>query len=104
MDGEINLFFNCQMGRGRTTTGMVTACLISTILSMNVDAEDLVFDSTLGDALDRPFDTLDGPREDDVYLQGVLGYKLFCGVYSPGYRRIQNNSPACWGTFSWENR
>ncbi|CAO3589334.1 unnamed protein product [Absidia cylindrospora] len=29
---QTDLMFNCQMGRGRTTTGMVTACLLSMIL------------------------------------------------------------------------
>lgn len=28
----VDVLFNCQMGRGRTTTGMVTACLMSMIL------------------------------------------------------------------------
>ncbi|KAF7727042.1 hypothetical protein EC973_008089 [Apophysomyces ossiformis] len=29
----VDILFNCQMGRGRTTTGMVTACLMSMILN-----------------------------------------------------------------------
>ncbi|KAI7872941.1 inositol hexakisphosphate-domain-containing protein [Spinellus fusiger] len=29
---EVDVLFNCQMGRGRTTTGMVTACLMSMVL------------------------------------------------------------------------
>ncbi|KAI8337728.1 inositol hexakisphosphate-domain-containing protein [Chlamydoabsidia padenii] len=37
---QTDLMFNCQMGRGRTTTGMVTACLLSMILK-----NDDVFDS-----------------------------------------------------------
>jgi hypothetical protein len=28
MPREAGLMFNCQMGRGRTTTGMVIACLV----------------------------------------------------------------------------
>ncbi|KAG8890787.1 hypothetical protein FRB98_004832 [Tulasnella sp. 332] len=34
-DGDV-IIQNCQMGRGRTTTGMVVSCLIATILSYNV--------------------------------------------------------------------
>ncbi|GJJ08366.1 hypothetical protein Clacol_002580 [Clathrus columnatus] len=36
INGEDDFVFNCQMGRGRTTTGMVAACLISTILAQEV--------------------------------------------------------------------
>jgi hypothetical protein len=32
--------FNCQMGRGRTTTGMVAASLIATIRAGKTDVED----------------------------------------------------------------
>ncbi|ORX58097.1 hypothetical protein DM01DRAFT_319996 [Hesseltinella vesiculosa] len=41
-----DIIFNCQMGRGRTTTGMVTACLISMILNHNINVEEL---TRLGD-------------------------------------------------------
>lgn len=34
-DGDV-IIQNCQMGRGRTTTGMVVSCLIATILSYDV--------------------------------------------------------------------
>ncbi|KAJ2964084.1 hypothetical protein NQZ79_g1039 [Umbelopsis isabellina] len=37
----VDVLFNCQMGRGRTTTGMVTACLLTMILK-----NDLVMDMT----------------------------------------------------------
>ncbi|KAI8579918.1 hypothetical protein K450DRAFT_187884 [Umbelopsis ramanniana AG] len=37
----VDVLFNCQMGRGRTTTGMVTACLMTMILK-----NDLVMDMT----------------------------------------------------------
>ncbi|RUS27280.1 hypothetical protein BC938DRAFT_483485 [Jimgerdemannia flammicorona] len=33
VDGTIDVLFNCQMGRGRTTTGMVIACLMGMILN-----------------------------------------------------------------------
>ncbi|KAI8092745.1 inositol hexakisphosphate-domain-containing protein [Halteromyces radiatus] len=32
---QTDIMFNCQMGRGRTTTGMVTACLLSMIAKSN---------------------------------------------------------------------
>jgi len=37
----VDVLFNCQMGRGRTTTGMVTACLMTMILK-----NDQVMDMT----------------------------------------------------------
>ena len=36
---DADFVFNCQMGRGRTTTGMVTACLISTTTQWVHDLE-----------------------------------------------------------------
>ncbi|KAI8059223.1 inositol hexakisphosphate-domain-containing protein [Gongronella butleri] len=35
-----DVIFNCQMGRGRTTTAMVTACLISMILNNNIHTDE----------------------------------------------------------------
>ena len=61
--------FNCQMGRGRTTTGMVTACLIATATSLERDewTPETEPDSILGD-----YDAIDGPSEEEAYLQGAL--------------------------------
>lgn len=58
--------FNCQMGRGRTTTGMVTACLISTIMGWDGEIELLEFD----EEEEIGYDSIDGPSEEDAYLQG----------------------------------
>ncbi|KAL4066939.1 inositol hexakisphosphate-domain-containing protein [Scleroderma yunnanense] len=77
-----DFIFNCQMGRGRTTTGMVTACLISTIINWEG-----------GDGVDSPeevevanyYDSMDGPSEEEAYLQGE--YKTILqvvGVLSHG--------------------
>jgi len=62
--------FNCQMGRGRTTTGMITACLIAS--TMNWQAE-----TTNGQAMVEEdemsvgfYDSMDGPSEEEVYLSG----------------------------------
>jgi hypothetical protein len=56
------------MGRGRTTTGMVTACLISTV--MNWTEEENV--DTPEEANMVGYDAIDGPSEEEAYLQGVF--------------------------------
>ena len=53
------------MGRGRTTTGMVTACLISTTLAWDGDCFEVD-----GEEEEEEYDTMDGPSEEDAYLQG----------------------------------
>lgn len=76
-----DFIFNCQMGRGRTTTGMVSACLVASIQTwdgkepLNLTADD---DVLYGDSLD-------GPGEEEAYLQG--DYKIILqlvGVSSHG--------------------
>jgi hypothetical protein len=64
-----DFIFNCQMGRGRTTTGMVTACLIATAMNLERDewTPDIEPDSIVGD-----YDAIDGPSEEEAYLQGTL--------------------------------
>lgn len=55
------------MGRGRTTTGMVTACLISTVVNW-------VGEESVGVADDMSMincDSIDGPSEEEAYLQGI---------------------------------
>ncbi|OCH86618.1 hypothetical protein OBBRIDRAFT_890367 [Obba rivulosa] len=83
-----DLVFNCQMGRGRTTTGMVTACLIATTLNWDHAEEDRVLRSAeeqdSENALDR-YDTIDGPSEEEAYLQGEYKTILqLVGVLSHG--------------------
>lgn len=65
LDSAGDFVFNCQMGRGRTTTGMVTASLISTTL--NWDGSAFEFG---GEDEEEGYDTIDGPSEEDAYLQG----------------------------------
>ncbi|KIY62129.1 hypothetical protein CYLTODRAFT_494858 [Cylindrobasidium torrendii FP15055 ss-10] len=73
--------FNCQMGRGRTTTGMITACLISTTLKMNIEEAELMSEEDYSEA----FDSIDGPSEEDAYLQGEYKTILqLVGVLSHG--------------------
>lgn len=55
------------MGRGRTTSGMVTASLIAT--TMNTRWEDLV--AVREDAALLSYDTVDGPSEEEAYLKGM---------------------------------
>lgn len=68
--------FNCQMGRGRTTTGMITACLISTALQWDGNAFEFS-----GEEEERGYDTIDGPSEEDAYLQG----QTWCSHLSRGH-------------------
>ncbi|KAH9957448.1 inositol hexakisphosphate-domain-containing protein [Russula dissimulans] len=77
-----DFIFNCQMGRGRTTTGMVTACLIAT--SMNLKRDECV-SGIDPDSIGEDYDAVDGPSEEEAYLQGE--YKIILrlvGVLSYG--------------------
>lgn len=67
-----DFIFNCQMGRGRTTTGMVTACLIST--TMNWKGEENDFEGQ-EDPSSTEYDSIDGPSEEQAYLQGLIASK-----------------------------
>jgi hypothetical protein len=54
--------------RGRTTTGMVAACLISTILT-----QDSPWDPGYLEEIDlTPSDPIEGPSPEEVYTQGKL--------------------------------
>ncbi|KAI8078822.1 inositol hexakisphosphate-domain-containing protein [Halteromyces radiatus] len=82
-----DVLFNCQMGRGRTTTGMVAACLISMILNNNncmVDGDHLLNDTSKPEGLqdDRLFDTDrdEQSEEREGYLNGE--YKIILQVVS----------------------
>ncbi|OBZ72108.1 Paladin [Grifola frondosa] len=81
-----DFIFNCQMGRGRTTTGMVTACLIATTTSWKHDVEPLVSLSAeeTESALEQ-YDSIDGPSEEEAFLQGEYKTILqLVGVLSHG--------------------
>ncbi|KIP04476.1 hypothetical protein PHLGIDRAFT_75887 [Phlebiopsis gigantea 11061_1 CR5-6] len=75
--------FNCQMGRGRTTTGMVTACLIATTATWNKqDNEAPPPEESDGMEI---YDSMDGPSEEEAYLQGEYKTILqLVGVLSHG--------------------
>jgi hypothetical protein len=59
------------MGRGRTTTGMVTACLISTTMSWEPRATSSL-DKLEEESLIENYDSMDGPSEEEAYRQGEL--------------------------------
>ncbi|GLB40222.1 putative inositol hexakisphosphate [Lyophyllum shimeji] len=73
--------FNCQMGRGRTTTGMVTACLISSLMHWGWEEAALVqHESPVA-----IYDSIDGLSEEEAYLQGEYKTILqLVGVLSHG--------------------
>ncbi|EST07320.1 hypothetical protein PSEUBRA_003137 [Kalmanozyma brasiliensis GHG001] len=89
--------FNCQMGRGRTTTGMVIASLVSTVwhygdqlVASYEMSGSLILPSSTSDAGDgdesfgQPKDNLDN-REGDLWLQGEWRTILqLVGVLSHG--------------------
>jgi len=81
MDYAGDLIFNCQMGRGRTTTGMVAACLISTILTQELPQSATILEQNDSDLIDVD----DGPSAEEVYSKGE--YKVILqlvGVLSFG--------------------
>ncbi|KAI0925517.1 hypothetical protein AcV5_008233 [Taiwanofungus camphoratus] len=84
-----DFIFNCQMGRGRTTTGMVTACLIATTLLGNHDLESIALVPGMVEEENdnglAQYDLIDGPSEEEAYLQGEYKTILqLVGVLSHG--------------------
>jgi len=82
------------MGRGRTTTGMVTACLIATTNAW-ADREGQAVPPA-EDTQEEFYDSLDGPSEEEAYMQGEccpcqlfrwgLGQQIF--VHAGEYKLI----------------
>ncbi|KAI0360175.1 hypothetical protein OH77DRAFT_1394828 [Trametes cingulata] len=75
-----DFIFNCQMGRGRTTTGMVTACLIATTVTWEHERENLLKDEDQNANALEQYDSIDGPSEEEAYLQGE--YKVILQLVS----------------------
>ncbi|TBU33470.1 inositol hexakisphosphate-domain-containing protein [Dichomitus squalens] len=71
--------FNCQMGRGRTTSGMVTACLIATTMMWEHEREENLQTEEQANGLGQ-YDSIDGPSEEEAYLQGE--YKVILQLVS----------------------
>ncbi|KAI0707157.1 inositol hexakisphosphate-domain-containing protein [Earliella scabrosa] len=78
-DHPADFIFNCQMGRGRTTSGMVTACLIATTMTWEHEQEDSFVEEQSNNGLDQ-YDSIDGPSEEEAYLQGE--YKVILQLVS----------------------
>ncbi|KAI0072968.1 hypothetical protein K474DRAFT_1723915 [Panus rudis PR-1116 ss-1] len=82
LDKAGDFVFNCQMGRGRTTTGMVTACLIATVTYWD---KLQISDTPPQEAAEEQYDSMDGPSEEEAYLQGEYKTILhLVGVLSHG--------------------
>ena len=76
------------MGRGRTTTGMVSACLIASTLKWEHRNESLIEDNIPLEV----YDPMDGPSEEEAYLAGRLTYfyvwLILTHRVSGGYKTI----------------
>lgn len=99
-----DFIFNCQMGRGRTTTGMITACLISSTMHWDGDEASLV----MHDPISEIYDSIDGPSEEEAYLNGncrsfssnrFKSAQSFCFI-----RGIQDDPPTGWSFVARKGR
>jgi len=61
------------MGRGRTTTGMVAACLIASTQQWTRQEQQLAGYEPITEA--EVYDPIDGPSEEEAYLQGAVEYQ-----------------------------
>ena len=61
-DANTACVFNCQMGKGRTTTGMIVACLIRDVLSSNMPSHTpmQVYICALEIRIDKPEKNIQG--------------------------------------------
>ena len=75
LESNADFVFNCQMGRGRTTTGMITACLIATTDGWS--GREGQADPPVEDAQEEFYDSLDGPSEEEAYMQGKC-FRVCC--------------------------
>lgn len=50
---------------------MVSACLVASVAAWNGAPEDLLISNEV-DNDDQPYDSLDGPSEEEAYLQGNI--------------------------------
>lgn len=71
-----DFIFNCQMGRGRTTTGMITACLISSTMAQNWDNDEQENAAKRYEPAIEIYDTMDGPSEEEAYLKGMSFHQV----------------------------
>jgi len=99
LESNADFVFNCQMGRGRTTTGMITACLIATTDAWS--GREGQADPPVEDAQEDFYDSLDGPSEEEAYMQGKC-FRVCCsdGDGTNRFSRAQantNSSSCSWG-------
>ncbi|VDC06830.1 unnamed protein product [Peniophora sp. CBMAI 1063] len=81
-DSAGDFIFNCQMGRGRTTTGMVSASLIATTMHWKESSD--VQNAPPGSPADE-YDYVEGASEEEAYLQGEYKSILqLVGILSHG--------------------
>ena len=76
-----DFIFNCQMGRGRTTSGMVSACLIATTVTWEHEAESKIQEDEQGINALEHYDSIDGPSEEEAYRQGK--FSIMCPIVKP---------------------
>jgi len=80
---------------------MVTACLIST--TMNWEAEENV--AGWDDHVVENYDPMDGPSEEEAYLQGMsLFDKQSVDLHVVPNRGVQDDIATCRRTLSWKSR
>jgi hypothetical protein len=96
LEANADFVFNCQMGRGRTTTGMVTACLIATTNAWSGGKGQAALPAE--DAQEEFYDSLDGPSEEEAYMQGKCSLYHVDGTDQPSCAQVNTDSfSSSWG-------
>ena len=76
------------MGRGRTTTGMITACLISSTMNWETLKNEVPAEDEMALGI---YDSMDGPSEEEVYLAGnqsIPVLVIICSRVLTIFRRV----------------
>ena len=93
------------MGRGRTTTGMITACLIAS--SMNLERDECalgVGPEPEPEGIVEAYDAIDGPSEEEAYLQGTLLPNKRCVTMLTDFQASTRSSYSLWASFPTERQ
>lgn len=74
---ETACFFNCQMGKGRTTTGMIIACLIKRVLyDTGLDETSAIISASAGeqsfDVINKLIEAVPAAKEAKVLLDSII--------------------------------
>jgi hypothetical protein len=83
LDNATDFIFNCQMGRGRTTSGQIAASLIAT-----TRRPDWRHSPAFADEGVLTNDSIDGPSEEEAYNEGDRSTHVVGIVCSLLLRRI----------------